>query len=279
MQILGTITPGEIEATCIKHACKFFSVEDLNSRKLVSNNKGNDIAGHVNLTIQRINAVPENTFKLTIISALKGTNKATFNYYLQKAANAPQVQQPTIIHNGTDPARSLSEAVKDARELATLQSEKTRLEDEIARIKADYSALVAEQEQEELKSLEETSAEPQIVDKIGGFLKDILPSFMPLAEKYLDIRQQQVNNETMKVQRSAPAPVLAPARPKHPFRPLPQIGEIEKIEAYLSWLERVPEHIFNKEIEVLEISAPDLCAIVKDTFINNEENEQANTQE
>ena len=271
MQILGTITPSEIEATCLKHACKFFSVEDLNSRKLVSNNKGNDIAGHVNLTIQRINAVPENTFKLTIISALKGTNKATFNYYLQKAANAPQVQQPTIIHNGTDPARSLSEAVKDARELATLTSEKLRLEDEIARIKADYSALVAEQEQDELKSLEETSAEPQMVDKIGGFLKDILPSFMPLAEKYLEIRQQQVNNETMKVQRSA--------RPKHPFRPLPQIGEIEKIEAYLSWLDRVPEHIFNKEIEVLEISAPDLCAIVKDTFIYNEENEQANTEE
>lgn len=275
--ILGTILPTEIEATCNKHACGFFYVNDLSGKRIASSNVKNQLQNNVNIVIQRINAIPENTFLIAIFNQQSGKNKTEYNYYLTKNTStaAPLPQSTIINHQGIEPARTLGEALKDARELAELQSECKRLGEELARVKKDYEELATEQEEEEKKSLEE--AQPSTLDKVQGFMKDILPAFMPLAEKYLEIQEKNANTKALQAQRQAnPNPTPSQqAKQRHPFRPLPQADNLQEVEKYLSWLERVPEHIFNKEIEVLEISTPDLCTIVKNTFINNtDENDQ-----
>ena len=116
---------------------------------------------------------------------------------------------------------------------------------------------------------EDTMAE-ETPNKLQGFLKDILPQFLPLADRYFELADKKLALQVMQMNKQQPA-----ERKKivHPFRPLPDINDREKIDRYMNWLEKVPEHIFNSEVKFCEQNAPGLADAIKNNFLEETINE------
>lgn len=272
MQTLGTITAEQIAQTCQKHACKYFYVTDqTGTTKYVNRAAPSKQAEKIAETITTINSVPDQVFKIYFA---KGTGKgagAEYCYYLVKT-NAPTMGekpgQMTVVNTPFEPARSMSEALKDANELATLRAECKRLNEEIERLRRELAAI--EEDKEEEKELKEASAAGTNVDKIAGFMKEILPQFMPLADRYFEIADKKLALQAIALQNKTE---LRQRKHVHPFRPVPTANDRVKFGNYCNWLEKVPENIYNAELEYLQKTAPETYAAIIQEFSQNETEE------
>ena len=277
MQKLGTITPDQIETTCKKHVCNYFFVTDVNEKtRHVQLGRKTDLSAKIAETLATINGLNDNMFVITFIKSSNGKNPAQYPYYLSKhpgnLSAAPSAAPQTIINTPFEPARTMSEALKDAHELATLKADNKRLQDEVNRLTTELNNMQSEaMAEEEEKSLE---AAPTSVDKIGGFLKDVLPQFMPLADKYFEIAEKKLALQAMAMNKPTPA---APAQRKaHPFRPFwnPEQNP-EKTAQYFNWIENLPDTAYYQEMQQLSTQAPGLHAVIMQ-MENNDTNEEEN---
>jgi len=264
MNKLGTITPDQIEATCNKHVCNYFFVTDINGKtRHVQLGRKQDLQTKIAETVQTINGLPDNMFVITFIKSSNGKNPAQYPYYLSKTPAPQTLSAPgapqTIINTPFEPARSMEQALTDGRKIAELTADNKRLQDELARIGAELENLKNETlAEEEEKELAET---PTNVDKLGGFLKDILPQFMPLADKYFEIQDKKLALQAMALNKPT-AQIQTPAPARHPFRPWWNPEETEKTIKYFEWLQSLPDAMYYKEMAQCAENAPGLHAAI-----------------
>ena len=274
MNTQGTIKTNEIAETANKLNCFAFKCTTIDGKNIKSNNTKKDFTNNLNELLKTIKGSNAELFLIEFSS--NGTAKAAKNcFHLIKETTPGLAAAAPVNYNyqALEPARSLGEAVKDARDLAEMKSENKRLQDEIARLKLE--AQEADDEADEKAAAAVELAEKP-ADKISGYLKEILPSFLPLAEKYLEIKAMQAQTAANALSRPAPqAPGRAPMR--HPFRPLPNISDNAKIQSYFNFVEKLPEHLFNREVQYLQANAPGLAQAVIEKF--TEENLQEDENE
>jgi hypothetical protein len=274
MNTQGTIKTNEIAETANKLNCFAFKCTTIDGKLIKGNNSKLNFTNNLNELLKTIKGSNAELFFIEFSS--NGKAQAAKNcYHLIKETTPGLAAAAPVNYNyqALEPARTLTEAVKDARDLAEMKSENKRLQDEIARLKLE--AQEADEEADEKAAAAVELAEKP-ADKISGYLKEILPSFLPLAEKYLEIKAMQAQTAANALSRPAPqAPGRAPMR--HPFRPLPNINDNAKIKSYFDFVEKLPEHLFNREIQYLQTNAPGLAQAVIERF--TEETPQDNENE
>jgi len=274
MNTNGTIKTNEIAETANKLNCFAFKCTTLDGKNVKGSVSKKDFEKNLNELLKTIKGSNAELFLIEFSS--NGTAKAAKNCYHLIKETAPGVTAAAPVnynYQALDPARSLGEAVKDARELAEMKSENKRLQEEISRLKLEAEETNEEAEEKANAAL---ALAEKPADKISGYLKEILPSFLPLAEKYLEIKALQAQTAANALNRPAqPAPGRTPMR--HPFRPLPNISDNAKIESYFNFVEKLPEHLFNKEVQYLQANAPGLAQAIIERF--TEETPQDNETE
>ena len=275
---LGTITPDQIRATADKHVCGFFSVTDVNGdRTHVQIGNKKDLDQKIDETLKSISSLPDQVFKITFRKSMTGKNPALYSYYLSKSPTAtPSLKETapqTIINTPFEPARSMGEALKDARELAETKAECKRLQDEIDRLKLQLM------EQDQDLSEEEDLAEPNNITQLAGFAKEVIPQFLPMVDKYFEIQQQKLALQAMALNRPAVNAVRSRRSSQHPFRPFWSPEDTAKTQAYFNWLDKQPDNIFYKEIEELQNGAPGLYIAVTQEFNLNTTNGEESSPE
>jgi cell division septum initiation protein DivIVA len=273
MNTQGTIKTNEIAETANKLNCFAFKCTTLDGKNVKGSVSKKDFEKNLNELLKTIKGSNAELFLIEFSS--NGTSKAAKNcYHLIKDATPGLAAAAPVNYNyqALEPARSLGEAVKDARELAEMKSENKRLQDEITRLKLE--AQEADDEADEKAAAAVELAEKP-ADKISGYLKEILPSFLPLAEKYLEIKAMQAQTAANAlIKPTAQATGRAPMR--HPFRPLPNISDNAKIQSYFNFVEKLPEHLFNREVQYLQTNAPGLAQAVIEKFTEENLNEDEN---
>jgi len=264
---LGTITPDQIRSTADKHVCGFFTVTDISGERThVQIGAKKDLDKKIEETITSINGIPDQVFKITFRKSMTGKNPAVYTYFLNKNSNTPSTlrEQPqTIINTPFEPARTMSEALRDARELAECKAEVKRMQEEIDRLKLQ---LIQQEEEEEDQEDLSDNGDPS---KMIGFAKEVIPQFLPIVDKYFEIAEKKLALQAMALNRT-PQPGRQ-RRAAHPFRPFWAPEDTEKTNQYLNWLEKVPDHVFAKEMTDLQNNAPGLFIIVSQEFNTNAE--------
>jgi len=277
MQNLGTITPDKIASTCKKHVCHYFYLTDVNGEtRHVQIGAKKDLDKKIAEAVQTISSLQDQIFKIIFLKSTSGTDKAEYCYYLSKTPQgANNTTQPqTIINTPFEPARSMSEALKDANEMATLRADNKRLQDEVNRLTAECSELRAEALAEDEEK--ELAAAPTGIDKAAGFMKDILPQFLPIADKYFELAEKKLQLQAMALNQR-PQQQQPQQKRRHPFRPFPNPDtEPQKVQDYLTWLENAPDNVFKNEIETAKTQAPNLYEILKQEFNNSNNGEEVN---
>jgi len=117
---------------------------------------------------------------------------------------------------------------------------------------------------------------------IQGFAEKVLPTFLPIFDRYFDLQQQK-----LQVQKNQPPPP-AQTRTKvqqstvkpHPFRPAPVPGS-ELWESYLDFVDQLNDTAFTRELLYLRNKQPDVYSIVlnETTEMDEQENTQPNENE
>jgi len=279
MHNLGTITPDQIASTCKKHVCHYFYLTDVNgTTRHVQIGAKKDLDKKIAEAVQTISSLQDQVFRIVFLKSTSGTDKAEYCYYLSKtpqSANAPAQQPQTIINTPFEPARSMSEALKDAHEMATLRADNKRLQDEVNRLTAECGELRAEAMAEE--ESKELAAAPNGIDKAAGFMKEILPQFLPIADKYFELAEKKLQLQALALSQRPQQPAQQP-RKKHPFRPFPNPEtETERTQQYLTWLESVPDNVFKMEIIAAKTQAPALYTILEQEFNTPNDGEEVNS--
>lgn len=273
MNTQGTIKTNEIAETANKLNCFAFKCTTIDGKLIKGNVPKKDFSNNLNELLKTIKGSNAELFFIEFSS--NGTAKAAKNcFHLIKETTPGLAAAAPVNYNyqALEPARSLGEAVKDARELAEMKSENKRLAAEITRLQLEAEETEAEADEKAAAAVE-LAEKP--ADKISGYLKEILPSFLPLAEKYLEIKAMQAQTAANALSRpAAQAPGRAPMR--HPFRPLPNISDNAKIESYFNFVEKLPEHLFNREVTYLQANAPGLAQAVIERFTEENPTENEN---
>jgi len=154
--MLGTISPEQIKNTADRHVCGYFRVTDVNDTTThVQYGNKKDLDKKIEETVKSISAIPDQVFKITFCKSMSGKNKAEYCYYLNKGSqpvSTPSSPQ-TIINTPFEPARTMSEALKDATALAETKAENKRLQEELDRMKMQIIRYEEEEDDEEIDPL------------------------------------------------------------------------------------------------------------------------------
>lgn len=259
------ITPNEINEMMQQYGCNYFCVENPNTKKIIrtygkKQDKDNCIAD----IAQTISNLPNIAY--FPITLKKSHSKESEEFKAKLTHQKTALSAGSGVVNNYSPfeeARTIGKALEDGNLIASLKSEILYLKDKIDALNKENAELMEE---------EETLADEK-PNAMIGFFKDVMPQFMPLAEKYFEIADKKLALEAMKINNQ---PKLS-QQPKHPFRPLPDVNDRAMVEKYFQFLEKIPEHIFNQEVKFLEKNAAGLHAVVIEKF--TEEIPQENDKE
>jgi len=104
---------------------------------------------------------------------------------------------------------------------------------------------------------------------IQGFAANILPQFVPLFDRYMDLQEKKVQRD-MITKQIAEAPAQAPINMEvRKFRPAPAPGS-DLWESYLDYLDQINDLQFSREILYLKNKQPDIYQAVNEAFTDEE---------
>jgi hypothetical protein len=189
-QTLDTIQPEQIDGLIKAHNYKFISLQDSAARALVPYNTGGKDAlkNRVTEIKQRLQVVPDNSiYYLLLKNGVKGEEWA---YKIIKG-------NPIQIINTAPAPSSMSEPTQYANyadKVSEQAAEIARLKNEIDNLKLSF---MYESKLAEMNAKIAQLSEPREPEKnvFQGFAENILPTFIPLFEKYLDVRQLEAQNK------------------------------------------------------------------------------------
>jgi hypothetical protein len=261
MENLDTITIDQLEQTCKNVGCKYVQMDDLQGKKIVG-----VPAGAISLK-QKFNEIEtylknnskEPFFLITFTKSKKGKNYKEYKYYLSnaQASSTPMSAAPVYNYNVPfDADRITKQNLQDGNAIAQLSADLKFTQFQLDECKSKLA---------EYENAADESAETLADEKpnaLMGFAKDVLPQFMPLAEKYFELAEKKLALQAMALQNK----VSAPQSKRHPFRPLPTLNEVEKLNSYLDWLEKCNDVLYAKELAYVQINRPEIYDTITTAF-------------
>jgi len=126
---------------------------------------------------------------------------------------------------------------------------------EIMQLEQQYKAQLSEKPQE---------------TPVQGFAEKILPTFLPLVDRYFDLEEKKLQRTQIPAQTQTRTMVPGSTVKKHPFRPAPVPGS-ELWEKYLDFVDQLNDTAFTRELVYLKHNQPDVYSAVLDEDVETEE--------
>lgn len=125
---------------------------------------------------------------------------------------------------------------------------------EIMQLENQYKAQLSEKPQE---------------TPVQGFAEKILPTFLPLVDRYFDLEEKKLQS-TQKQQTHTRTMVPGSTVKRNPFRPAPVPGS-ELWPKYLEYIDQLNDTAFTRELVYLKHNQPDVYSAVLDEDTETEE--------
>jgi len=230
-QTLDTIQPEQIDGLIKSHNYRYVSLRDSAGRVLIPNNQSGQSAlkNRVLEVKQRLQVVPDNSIYYII---LKNTTHGEEWAYKYIKGNPVQIintaPAPSSMSEPTQYANYADKVSEQAAEIA-------RLKNEIDNLKLSF---MYESKLAEMNAKIAQLSEPREPEKnvFQGFAENILPTFIPLFEKYLDVRQLEAQTKIvtpqLSEQKTNTAQQLPAVGSEQYNRMVDRLGELSDEEFY-----------------------------------------------
>lgn len=275
---MNNIKPGDLEKVAQKNGYKFVALLNSTGQIIVpSNSPKVKLPVKAEQIRKRYSSLPDGVY-LVRFQEYYGKKWPAYDFVLQKGdvvtpevVNDNKPVQVTLMQAPQENARSFEAALNDKEELARLRAEKESL---ALRLKS-YEEEEDEEEEDGEEGLQE--ANPW-----AGFLKEIVPQFMPVIDRAMDQRDRQLNLKEKELSLAEQgifmpgnnAPQVRRRVAAHPFRPVPSVDAPE-FDKYLDWLDSLSDQAFQAEIVYLQKqNAADHLAAINAEFFPDDENNQ-----
>lgn len=117
--------------------------------------------------------------------------------------------------------------------------------------------------------------EKPVETPMQGFAEKILPTFLPLVDRYFDLEEKKLNRVPPPAQTRTMVPK---STVKHPFRPAPVPGS-EFFAKYLEFVDQLNDTAFTRELVYLKHNQPDVySAVLDEEETEEEENFETNEE-
>lgn len=222
--------PQDIEKIAKDFQYKYIELQSSDGRKLAHYN---NTPARLGAKIKDINSLiskqPDGLYYLNYKISPKGD---IFQFAYNKGnINMSENSTPIII---SPPVQNINNLEK----FQTLQEWK-RQEQEISELKNKIALMEMERN---FNGTEEEQEEPK--NAILGFAENILPTFMPIIDKYLSLREREVKVNEQKVQKPMYKKVVK-------FRPIPNITD-PNFSAYEAYFSKLSDQAASEEMNFLE---------------------------
>jgi len=118
-------------------------------------------------------------------------------------------------------------------------------------------------------------SEKPVETPMQGFAEKILPTFLPLVDRYFDLEEKKLNRVQTQPQPQT-RNIVPKSTVKHPFRPAPVPGS-ELFAKYLEFIDQLNDTAFTRELVYLKHNQPDVYSAVLDEE-TDEENFETNEE-
>lgn len=263
------ITPEQIITECNNKKCKYVNLYLGNdkTKAILNHPPSTKLEQQVDEILDYLKKNPQDKFFTLCCFNSRKPNQIK---HYSTLTNTPigTMSAPAIYNYNTpfDNDRITTRELATGNEIAQLKADLKLMEFQLSEAKLR----IGQYEAEDMADDDDTLAE-ETPNKLQGFLKDILPQFLPLADRYFELADKKLALQVMQMNKTQP--VAEQKKIVHPFRPLPDVNDRAKIDKYMNWLEKVPEHIFNSEIKFCNENAPGLAQMIKNNFLEETQDE------
>lgn len=256
---METITENEIETIYDRNGYKYVALYDQQLRPIVAiTNKANP-KEKIKEIRKRLATQKDGIYIIRYQYNL-GKRYPYFDFAIQKgAAAAPGTPQQPIIIQAPPPA-----PLSEAQEVRTWE-EALRDKQELAELRAKLATMEAQDQEPE----EPADEKPALMEGLKGLAESVIPQFLPVFDRWMTYKERALSLEEQRANRTP-----SNLRPVHPFRPVPSPGS-ENWEAYLTYLEKLPDIKYVEECQYLEATAPDIYQEVLNVFTPDQDNTAA----
>jgi hypothetical protein len=222
--------PQDIEKIAKDFQYKYIELQSSDGRKLAHYN---NTPARLGAKIKDINSLiskqPDGLYYLNYKISPKGD---IFQFAYNKGnINLSENSTPIIISPQV-PNQNNLEKFQTLQEWKRQEQEISELKNKIALMEMERNFNGVEEEQEEPKN------------SILGFAENILPTFMPIIDKYLSLREREVKVNEQKVQKPMYKKVVK-------FRPIPNITD-PNFSAYEAYFSKLSDQAASEEMNFLE---------------------------
>ena len=222
--------PQDIEKIARDFQYKYIELQSSDGRKLAHYN---NTPARLGAKIKDINSLiskqPDGLYYLNYKISPKGD---IFQFAYNKGNINMSENSTPIIINSPVPNQNNLEKFQTLQEWKRQEQEISELKNKIALMEMEKNFNGVEEEQEEPKNT------------ILGFAENILPTFMPIIDKYLSLREREVKVNEQKVQKPMYKKVVK-------FRPIPNITD-PNFSAYEAYFSKLSDQAASEEMNFLE---------------------------
>ena len=222
--------PQDIEKIAKDFQYKYIELQSSDGRKLAHYN---NTPARLGAKIKDINSLlskqPDGLYYLNYKISPKGD---IFQFAYNKGNINMSENSTPIIINSPVPNQNNLEKFQTLQEWKRQEQEISELKNKIALMEMERNFNGVEEEQEEPKN------------PILGFAENILPTFMPIIDKYLSLREREVKVNEQKVQKPMYKKVVK-------FRPIPNITD-PNFSAYEAYFSKLSDQAASEEMNFLE---------------------------
>jgi hypothetical protein len=223
--------PQDIEKIAKDFQYKYIELQSSDGRKLAHYN---NTPARLGAKIKDINSLltkqPDGLYYLNYKISPKGD---IFQFAYNKGNINMNENNPTpMIINTMPPNNNNLEKFQTLQEWKRQEQEISELKNKIALMEMERNFNGTEEEQEEPTSV------------LKGFAENILPTFMPILDKYLSLREREVKVNEQKVQKPMYKKVAK-------FRPIPNIDDPNFL-AYEAYFSKLSDQAASDEMTFLE---------------------------
>lgn len=253
---METFNPNDIAELCNKWQYKYCELVDSLGNKYGGRNQTpKDLKAKITSIKKHLDIVPNGIYFLHCLISPKGT---VFTYKYNKGNLSETATAPVYpIINNAAPLEKFQTLEEWKKQELTINSLRNELELLKMQNQIKESLQEPDQEQEE--------------NKILGFAENILPQFMPVLDRYFNIKEKELELKAKAIDKK-PAPVPAKRIIKK-FRPLPETTG-ENLNAYFNYFMNLTDNQAAEELNYVMQVKPDLYNVLISKFYEDESAEK-----
>jgi len=244
---MQNITPEDIDNIIKKYQYRYISLSNAIKKFNAQNKTPKDLKSKVEDIKKLLVNLPNDVYYLNFKMTPAGD---TFTYTYNKgnvlSEAAPSVTPFIMPSTPLEKFQTLDEWKKQEQLISELRQE-------IAMLKM----------QKQFETLKEPEPEP--VNAVMGFAQNVLPMFMPLAEKYFAQKDRELAIKEKTA--AASKPIVKKVFQK--FRPLPNVND-PNINNYINYFDTLNDNQAEQELNFVQQNNPDLYQYLCQTFYPDE---------